>query len=678
MTGRGTPSTISPEIHNFDDDIKHDHSLCDMYSLGIVMYYYLNGRTYPFGNDHDKRLNTKGALPEPRYGSKRLKQLVVKATQYYPKDRFESPQKMLRELQQCEEYKQFVSHETNSYNKTIDPTEEIQKENERLRKQLEQREQKRQAEVEAIKKAAEKREREFQAQIEQKRQAEIVALEQAAAQRERELKAQIELKQQAEVESIKRAAVERERELQAQIEKLLRDNETSKQKETQVSQHESKSEDVDSQTFSRIHVGDRIKFGQYPQGKNGEVQPLIWRVLAVKNGKALIITDKLLDYMRYKNNSNKATWKNCSLRNWLNRVFMSNAFSIYQQAKIATVLNQNSSNPDYKTSGGDDTQDRIFALSIDEAKNYFSSDKDRVAYTTDYARGKENDIKYDSEYWWLRSPGHSNCEAVSVGIDGKILYYGLGISNGKVAIRPALWLNLLSYDTPDTRKVSETQQKSTMKEVISHASDVEIGNSDVIIGNIIEFGKYSQGENGEVQPLLWRVLTVEKDKALIITEMLIDYLPYNEMLTSSTWETCTVRNVLNGDFISKAFTNAQQIHIIPVINQNSDNPKYKKKGGNNTKDRVFALSIDEATKYFLSNANRRTYTTDYAYKKRKDTKDRAEQWWLRSPGSININASFVNFNGEIVYSGNCMFSTLIAVRPALWLNLKNNYQFNKV
>ena len=91
VSGIGTPATVSPEIACFDDDIKNEHSLCDMYSLGVVMYYYLNNRTYPFGNNeeaHRKRLSTKGTLPPPASGSERLKQLVLKATQYYPSRRF--------------------------------------------------------------------------------------------------------------------------------------------------------------------------------------------------------------------------------------------------------------------------------------------------------------------------------------------------------------------------------------------------------------------------------------------------------------------------------------------------------------------------------------------------------------------------------------------------------------
>ena len=129
----GTPATVAPEIIGYDEEIAHDHHLSDMYSLGIVMYYYLNGRTYPFENDHEKRVKTKGALPEPRYGSKRLKALVVKATQYYPKDRFASPMEMFKELQQCDEYKVFILRRSMEAEDTVRPKHDIVAENTRLK-----------------------------------------------------------------------------------------------------------------------------------------------------------------------------------------------------------------------------------------------------------------------------------------------------------------------------------------------------------------------------------------------------------------------------------------------------------------------------------------------------------------------------------------------------------------
>ena len=191
-----------------------------------------------------------------------------------------------------------------------------------------------------------------------------------------------------------------------------------------------------------VQVGGKVQFGQYPQGANGEVQPLEWRVLAVENGRALLITDRLIDAIPYNKEYTNVTWETCTLRKWMNNDFISKAFNSNQLAQIVTVTNQNPKNPQYGTKGGNATQDRIFALSIDEAKKYFSSDSDRKAYTTDYVHKKGYDQKDRSEYWWLRSPGNCSFFAAYVFIFGYIHQIGSNVNYGEVAVRPAFWLNL--------------------------------------------------------------------------------------------------------------------------------------------------------------------------------------------------------------------------------------------
>ena len=199
-----------------------------------------------------------------------------------------------------------------------------------------------------------------------------------------------------------------------------------------------------------VQVGGRVQFGQYPQGANGEVQPLVWRVLAVENGRALLITDKLIDAIPYNKKYTDVTWETCTLRKWMNNDFISQAFSSSQQVQIATVTNQNPNNPEYKTIGGNATQDRVFALSIDEAKKYFRDDDDRMAAPTGYAKklGCYVNNNYSlptgekTGWWWLRSPGYdSNCAAF-VSTDGNVRQDGYGVIDYDGAVRPAFWLNL--------------------------------------------------------------------------------------------------------------------------------------------------------------------------------------------------------------------------------------------
>jgi len=197
-------------------------------------------------------------------------------------------------------------------------------------------------------------------------------------------------------------------------------------------------------------VGDHFTFGNYPQGEDGEEQPIEWRVLAVEDGKALVISEKLLDCVKYNETDKDVTWETCTLRKWMNNDFISKAFSSSEQEKIVTVTNQNPNNPEYGTKGGNATQDKIFALSIDEAEKYFGSDDDRMAAPTEYAiiTGAWTSDNYSLPsgektcWWWFRSPGYNSLSAAYVLFDGVIDQDGRDVGSNKVAVRPAFWLNL--------------------------------------------------------------------------------------------------------------------------------------------------------------------------------------------------------------------------------------------
>lgn len=129
----------------------------------------------------------------------------------------------------------------------------------------------------------------------------------------------------------------------------------------------------DITSINEIHVGEHYTFGTYEQdnNKSNGAEPIEWRVLAVEDGKALLITEKLIDCKKYNDTLTAITWETSTLRKWLNDDFFNKSFSIEEQAKIALVTNQNPDNPSYGTKGGNDTQDKIFVLSIDEEKNIF-------------------------------------------------------------------------------------------------------------------------------------------------------------------------------------------------------------------------------------------------------------------------------------------------------------------
>jgi hypothetical protein len=173
----------------------------------------------------------------------------------------------------------------------------------------------------------------------------------------------------------------------------------------------------------------------------------------------------------------------------------------------------------------------------------------------------------------------------------------------------------------------------------------------LVIGNTVLFGTY----DGEA--LEWQVLAIENGQALLITKDSIAEKPYNDSYEAVTWETCTLRSWLNGDFYD-GFTNEQRNQIIETTNQNPDNKDTS--AGNPTVDRVFLLSVNEATSYFPDSRSRSASYQGEAY-----------WWWLRSSGSREIDAAHISRNGSVDTVGIRVDHDENGVRPALWLNLKS-------
>lgn len=170
---------------------------------------------------------------------------------------------------------------------------------------------------------------------------------------------------------------------------------------------------------------------------------IVWRVLDIQGDRALLITEKAIDCLPYNNYWTSTTWEICTLRAWLNEEFIRNAFDSFALAKICETTITNPNNPSTGTWGGNSTRDKVFLLSIDETKRYFSSDEDRVCHPTYHAekRGVWKNI-YGAVYWWLRSPGLDHPFAAGVKCGGGVDENGDGVSVNNCAVRPAIWIKL--------------------------------------------------------------------------------------------------------------------------------------------------------------------------------------------------------------------------------------------
>ena len=111
------------------------------------------------------------------------------------------------------------------------------------------------------------------------------------------------------------------------------------------------------------------------------------------------------------------------------------------------------------------------------------------------------------------------------------------------------------------------------------------------VGNIIEFGSYYQDDLSRKTPIKWRILDIKDGKALLISELLLDAQPYNKEFKEITWENSSIRHWLNNEFINEAFNSQEKSRISLTLLDNCDNPEYGTNAGNDTKDKVFLLSL---------------------------------------------------------------------------------------
>lgn len=201
---------------------------------------------------------------------------------------------------------------------------------------------------------------------------------------------------------------------------------------------------------------------------------------------------------------------------------------------------------------------------------------------------------------------------------------------------------------------------------------------DFKIGSEASFGGY-----------IWRILDIQNDMALIITEYIIEQRAYHDAYKDITWADCSLRKYLNGEFYDK-FTSTDKLKIIPVLNKNPGNQWYGSKGGTDTQDSIFLLSIEEVVCQYFGDSSSKLYNRGknqrYWFERKDENnskrtarlegKEWSTWWWLRSPGRVNVKAVYIHGNGDIGIQGNNILKGNISegfcaggVRPALWLKL---------
>jgi len=194
-------------------------------------------------------------------------------------------------------------------------------------------------------------------------------------------------------------------------------------------------------------VGQTVQFGDYN-----------WLVLETQSDKMLLLSQDILEQRAFHPCYAGVTWETSDLRKYLNGDFY-NLFDAAEQEKIIETKLTNPDNIWYNINGGNDTQDKIFILNLEDADRYFGNSGDylnkrRKKYDSGSwvfdDKGWILSNKHDqgrvakhgglASFWWLRSPGYSDCTVAYVSTTGNIPPNGDRVCIGRGGVRPAMWV----------------------------------------------------------------------------------------------------------------------------------------------------------------------------------------------------------------------------------------------
>ena len=255
-------------------------------------------------------------------------------------------------------------------------------------------------------------------------------------------------------------------------------------------------------------VGDVVIYGAYEQNnKSDEKEPVEWYVIKVMNKKKLLLSKKALYCMKETGN----TWLFSSCRHFLNDAFFKNAFDASEKSRIILTENIDKEGTIFDTLDNEytllknESYDRVFLLSDKEATSFYN---DTTCLESDY------DCKPSvyAKALGVRVNKEENCEwrIRDVSTDGT-LWAKVPFTGGDVhvdgeanwGIRPAMWVytGSITSDSDTVKKIQEALKDngyswtgeegvlgdSTMKAIRKYQKD----NKLVVCGLITDELKFS-------------------------------------------------------------------------------------------------------------------------------------------------------------------------------------------
>ena len=218
-------------------------------------------------------------------------------------------------------------------------------------------------------------------------------------------------------------------------------------------------------------IGDYLYFGSYYQQEKQQKTAVKWRLLDAADGNLLLLSDRVLDRVRFHETRQNVSWADSNIRKWLNsdesgwegdsyaaEGFLDTAFGTIEQSAIAAA--EKEAEDDWGNYGNPGlTGEKIFLLSAAEAagqdgggygfyrENSVNQESpvSRVLTSTAYASG-QGAMTFESETlgreaasWWLRSSYSGGSKPDASIIDAYLAQVsGTNVTGSLVGVAPAL------------------------------------------------------------------------------------------------------------------------------------------------------------------------------------------------------------------------------------------------
>lgn len=153
--------------------------------------------------------------------------------------------------------------------------------------------------------------------------------------------------------------------------------------------------------------------------------------------------------------------------------------------------------------------------------------------------------------------------------------------------------------------------------------------------DVIRFGRYQQKNDpaAAAEPIEWIVLETDGKSAKLLSRYGLTTKAYDEHgFWPVTWENCTLRAWLNNEFLNTAFTEEEQQRLLLVTIEADYGPFYTER--NETRDKIFLPTAEEAEKYLPTNDERICIPTERAIREGAYAGKKPSSgcwWWLRTP-----------------------------------------------